>query len=556
MTSTADHPADLVLVGGRLFTGVHAHDEAGASALAVRDGRIVAVGGDAEVRRHVGPRTRVIALAGRTALPGFVDAHVHPVSAGLEQLRIDLTGLRGLDAYAARIRAWAADNPEAPWLLGGGWSLTDFSGGIPTAAALDALTDGRPAFLTNRDGHDAWVNAAALAAARIDASTPDPPGGRIARDPDGRPVGALHEAAMDLVTRLLPPDRPEEVELALANAQRQLHALGITAWQDASVDPATQAAYEALAGRGELTARVVAAMTWDSARPEAELAAQVDELVERRARTPVGRFRAGSVKIFADGIIETFTAAMLEPYLDADGRPTTNRGIAYLRPDHFGNVATALDARGFQVHVHAIGDRAVRDALDAFAVMRARNGPSDTRPHVAHLQVVHPDDVPRFAALGVTANAQAYWAVHEAQMDELTVPFLGPTRAALQYPWRSLLRAGAPFAMGSDWSVSTPDPLAQIEVAVTRVSDEDRGTAPFLPDERLELRDALGAFTAGSARVCHLDETGTLDVGRLADIAVLDRDLFDRGAGPIGGARVIGTFLEGVPVFEDPALGG
>lgn len=556
MTSTADHPADLVLVGGRLFTGVHAHDEAGASALAVRDGRIVAVGGDAEVRRHVGPRTRVIALAGRTALPGFVDAHVHPVSAGLEQLRIDLTGLRGLDAYAARIRAWAADNPEAPWLLGGGWSLTDFSGGIPTAAALDALTDGRPAFLTNRDGHDAWVNAAALAAARIDASTPDPPGGRIARDPDGRPVGALHEAAMDLVTRLLPPDRPEEVELALANAQRQLHALGITAWQDASVDPATQAAYEALAGRGELTARVVAAMTWGSARPEAELAAQVDELVERRARTPVGRFRAGSVKIFADGIIESFTAAMLEPYLDADRRPTTNRGIAYLRPDHFGNVATALDARGFQVHVHAIGDRAVRDALDAFAVMRARNGPSDTRPHVAHLQVVHPDDVPRFAALGVTANAQAYWAVHEAQMDELTIPFLGPERAAWQYPWRSLLRAGAPFAMGSDWSVSTPDPLAQVEVAVTRVSDKDRGAAPFLPDERLDLRDALAAFTAGSARVCHLDEAGALDVGRVADIAVLDRDLFDRGAGPIGAARVVGTFVAGSPVFEDPALGG
>jgi predicted amidohydrolase YtcJ len=549
-----DRAADLVLVGGRVFTADAARSWAGA--FAVRDGRIVAVGGDREVRRLVGPRTRVIELRGRTVTPGFVDAHTHPVSGGVEQLRIDLTGLRGLDAYHGRIRAWADANPDAPWLHGGGWSLPDFVSGIPTAAALDAMTGDRPAFLTNRDGHDAWVNTAALAAAGIDATTPDPPGGRISRDADGVPVGALHESAMDLVARLLPPDRPDELELGLRNAQRYFHSLGVTGWQDASVGPEMQAAYEAVAGRGELTARVVAAMTWDPARPEAELAAQVEELVARRARTPVGRFAATSVKIFADGIIETFTAAMLDPYLDRDGRATGDRGITYLAPARFADVASALDAQGFQVHVHAIGDRAVRDALDAFSAMRARNGWSDARPHIAHLQVVHPDDLPRFRSLGVTANAQAYWAVHEAQMDELTIPFLGPERAGWQYPWRSLLRHGATLAMGSDWSVSTPDPLAQIEVAVTRVSDEDRGASPFLPDERLSLADALAAFTAGSAHVCHLDDAGSIRPGALADFAVIDRDLFDRGAGPIGDARVVGTWVDGVAVYEDPALGG
>jgi predicted amidohydrolase YtcJ len=219
-------------------------------------------------------------------------------------------------------------------------------------------------------------------------------------------------------------------------------------------------------------------------------------------------------------------------------------------------VVTTLDARGFQVHVHAIGDRAVRDALDAVAAARMVNGWSGTRPHIAHLQVIHPDDLPRFRQLGVAANAQAYWSVHEPQMDELTVPLLGPERTAWQYPWRSLLRHGATLAMGSDWSVSTPDPLAQIEVAVNRVSDEDRGAAPFLPDERIHLADALAAFTAGSAFANHLDETGTLAPGRLADIAILDRDLFDRGAGAIGEARVLATFVEGAPAFEDPALPG
>jgi len=221
-----------------------------------------------------------------------------------------------------------------------------------------------------------------------------------------------------------------------------------------------------------------------------------------------------------------------------------------------------LDAEGLQPHFHAIGDQAVRDCLDAVAAARARNGPSDTRPHIAHIQVIHPDDVPRFAALGVTANAQPLWATHEAQMDVLTIPFLGPERTTWQYPFGSLLRTGARLAMGSDWSVSTPDPLEEMEVAVTRRipkgRDEPGTTAerdPFLPEEALSLKASIAAFTAGSAYVNHLDDTGSITVGKLADLAILDRDVLAPGAEPVSAARVIGTFVGGASVFEDPSLG-
>jgi predicted amidohydrolase YtcJ len=236
---------------------------------------------------------------------------------------------------------------------------------------------------------------------------------------------------------------------------------------------------------------------------------------------------------------------------------TDNRGKDFIDPEVLKQAVVRLDALGFQPHFHALGDRAVRQALDAVEASRLANGWSDTRPHLAHIQVVHPDDLPRFRRLGALANAQPLWAALEDQMTELTLPVLGPIVAARQYPFRSLRRHGATLVMGSDWSVSTPDPFAQMEVAVNRVSPEARGAGePFLPDERLELVDILTAATAGSAYAQHLDEAGVLAVGRLADIAILDRDLFDRGAGEIGDTRAVGTFVEGVAVFEDPALDG
>ncbi|MDQ6793898.1 MAG: amidohydrolase [Chloroflexota bacterium] len=542
--------AELVLTGGAVHTVDAGRSRA--RAVAIRGGRIAAVGDEQEIATHVGPRTRVVQLRGRMVVPGFQDAHIHPIGGGLNSMRCDLHGARGRDEYLALVEAYACANPDVPWILGDGWSMDDFPGGTPRREDLDAIVPDRPVLLPNRDGHGAWANSRALAVAGIDRTTADPSDGRIERDADGDPTGMLQEGAVDLVERHAPPATPEELEEALRRAQAQLHSLGITAWQDAIVHDEEFAAYAALAGRGELTARVVGALWWDRARGEE----QIEELIERRARGPIGRFAATSVKIMQDGILENFTGAMIDSYLDRGGNSTGNRGLSFVDPARLGGYVTRLDGEGFQVHFHAIGDRAVREALDAIEVARKANGPTDGRHHIAHIQVIHPADVPRFARLDVVANAQPYWACLEGQMENLTIPFLGPERTTWQYPFRSLLRAGAKLAMGSDWSVSTPNPLLEMEVAVTRVQNEHRGRkAPFLPNEALDLADALAAFTMGSAYVNHLDaETGSIEPGKLADIAVLDRDLFAAGAGPIGEAKVVLTLVEGVAVYEDADL--
>jgi predicted amidohydrolase YtcJ len=544
-------PADLVLSGGHVHTVDPAKPRA--EAVAVRGERIVALGSAAEIGELVGPRTRVVDLAGRLLLPGFQDAHVHPISSGVDGLHCDVREARGREAVLATIRDYVAAHPDDPWIVGSGWYMADFENGTPRREDLDAIVADRPAFFPNKDGHSTWVNTKALELAGIDRATPDPDDGRIERDPDGTPTGTLHEGAADEVERLMPEITAETMAEGLRIAQSYLHSLGITAWQDAIVRPEDQAVYRAAAEADWLTARVEAAMWWDRLRGDD----QVDELIERSRTGSVGRLRVNSVKLMQDGVLETFTGAMIDPYLGADGTPTANRGISFIDPVRLRGWVTRLDAAGLQPHFHAIGDRAVRECLDAVQAARSANGPSDTRPHIAHIQVIHPDDVPRFAALGVVANAQPYWAMHEGQMDTLTIPFLGPERATWQYPFRSLLAAGARLGMGSDWSVSTPNPLLEIEVAVTRVSDESRGVrGPFLPEQALTFDEAIRAFTAGSAYVNHLDaDTGTIEVGKLADLTVIDRDLFAPDAGPIGDGRVLGTFVGGAVVFEDPALG-
>lgn len=550
MSATPQQPADLVLSGGRIATMDAARSWA--SALAVRDGRIVGVGSDPDIAPFAGASTRVIELRGRTVTPGFQDAHVHPVHGGLARLRCWLHDSRGREAYLATIAEYARTHPDEAWIRGGGWYMDDFPGGTPTREDLDAIVPDRPVFLTNRDGHGAWVNTRALEIGGVTAATTDPADGRIERDAEGRPSGTLHEGAMDLVERFEPDDTPADLEEALRLGQAYLHSLGITAWQDAIIRPeAEERAYVALASRGELTGRVVGAMWWERDRG----AEQIEEFVERRRATSMGRYQATSVKLMMDGVLENFTGAMLEPYGNGHGGTTDNRGLLQIDPGGLASWLPQLDALGFQAHFHAIGDGAVRASLDAVAAARAQNGPSDTRPHIAHIQVIHPDDIGRFRELGVIANAQPYWACYEGQMDNLTIPFLGD-RWRWQYPFRSLRAAGAVLAMGSDWSVSTANPLLEMEVAVERIADESRGVRePFLPDERLDLIDALAAFTAGSAYANHLEaETGTLEVGKAADLAILDRDLFDRGAGAIGEARVVGTFVDGAPVYEDAGL--
>ncbi|MEU8755884.1 amidohydrolase [Streptomyces chartreusis] len=537
--------ADLLFTGGPVLTP----EGRTATAVAVTGDRITAVGRE-EVHDLAGARTEVVDLAGRLLLPGFQDAHVHPVPAGLELTQCDLTGTRTADETLAAVRAYADAHPGREWITGGGWSMEAFEGGTPTKELLDSVVPDRPVYLPNRDHHGAWVNSRALALAGITRDTPDPADGRIERDASGEPSGTLQEGAMQLVGRLTPPATQADRVAALLHAQRHLHALGITAWQDALVgdflgmdNPAQ--AYLAAARDGSLTARVVGALWWDRERGSE----QIPELAERREALSHGRFRATSVKLMLDGVAETGTAALVDPYLDKCGCATANRGTSFIDPEQLPKYVTELDALGFQCHFHALGDRAVRDALDAIEAARAANGPSDTRPHLAHLQVIQPADVPRFARLGAIANIQPLWAAHEPQMDELTIPFLGPERAAWQYPFGALLRSGARLAAGSDWPVSSPDPMHGIHVAVNRVAPDSDGSPVFLPGERIGLAEALAAYTAGSAHVNHLDDTGEVRAGALADLVVLNRDPFDGPTEAIAQTRVARTYVGGAQVY-------
>jgi predicted amidohydrolase YtcJ len=557
-TMSANGHADLVFTNGDVYT-VDAV-RSWARAVAVKDGRIALVGTDDDVREAIGPGTEVIDLRGRMLLPGFQDAHVHPVLGGLDLLQCGLHDAGSLPEYERIIRAYAQSHPDAPWILGGGWSMDVFSHGTPTKDVLDRLVPDRPAFLPNRDGHGAWVNTRALEIAGIGRDTPDPADGRIERDAGGEPSGTLHEGAMTLVSDLAPTPTDQEMYAGLTAGQGYMHALGITAWQDAIVEATGNAnnfdPYLRAGASGDLTARVVGALWWDRHRG----LEQIEDLVALRERGSAGRFAATSVKIMQDGVCENFTAAVLEPYLDGHGHPTDNRGISFVEPELLNEAVTQLDALGFQVHFHSLAERAVREALDAIEAARATNGRNDLRHHLAHIQVVHPDDIPRFRELDVVANAQPLWAAHEGQMDELTIPFLGHPRATWQYPFASLARSGAVLAMGSDWSVSTADPLQEIHVAVNRQMPADypyrvENREVFIPEERLDLAAAIAGFTMGTAYVNHLeDRTGSIEVGKWADLAVVDRNVFAHPAAEIGSAAVELTFVEGERVYASPSF--
>lgn len=542
--------ADTVFAGGAVFTANAVRGTA--SAVAVSGDRIVAVGHD-DVRELIGPKTEVVDLAGRMLVPGFQDSHVHPVWGGLDMLRCDLGDLLTRTDYLARIGEYAAAHPELEWVLGGGWSMSGFPGGTPLASDLDTVVPDRPAFLPNRDGHGAWVNSRALELAGVTKDTPDPADGRIERDPDGNPSGTLHEGAMALVNRLLPRTEDATLVEALQVGQSYLHSFGITGWQDAIIGFYGDAgdagpAYRTASEQGLLTGRVVGAIWWDRARG----VEQIPELVAKREAYSHGGFAATSIKIMQDGVAENFTAAMIDPYLDGHGHPTINDGISFVPPEVLAEAAPALDALGFQLHFHAIGDRAVRESLDAVEAAIAANGRNDHRHHIAHIQVVHPEDVHRFRELGVTANMQSLWAALEPQMVELTLPFLGEPRSSWQYPFGDLLRSGATLAAGSDWSVSTPNPLAAIHVAVNRRSAPDYSEGDyeeFLPEQAIDLGTSITAYTAGSAFVNHLDDCGTIAVGKLADLVVLDRDPFTHPAAEIGLTRVMQTFVGGKRVY-------
>jgi predicted amidohydrolase YtcJ len=542
-----DHGPDLLLRGAPVYDAGRWSGDC----LLVSGGRIAARGTYDDVAPLVGPATEELDLTGSWLLPAFHDAHVHPVSAGMEMVQCDLTGEETVDGYLRRVAKYAEQNPDRPWITGGGWSMGSFPRGVPSAALLDRICPDRPVYLPNRDHHSAWVNSRALELAGITSATPDPVDGRIERDASGSPVGALHEGAMALVGSLVPPPGEDELLQGLLTAQEFLHSLGIVGWQDALVGEGlgmrdALPTYLRATHEGLLTATVVGALWWDRERG----LEQVDDLVARRRQAHEAGFRATSVKIMQDGVCETLTAAVLEPYLDASGNPSHQHGLSFIEPAALKEYVARLDALDFQVHVHALGDRAVRDSLDAVEHAVERNGRRGNRHHLAHLQIVHPDDVPRFAELDVVANVQPLWACLDEEMTELTLPFLAPSARERQYVFRSLLAAGARLAFGSDWPVSTPDPFACMHVAVNRREPGAAAAEPLLPQEGLTVVEALHAATAGSAYVNGLEaSSGALEVGRSADVVAVDRDVL---AVPLEGLHEVSvrhTFARGVHVF-------
>ena len=539
--------ADHVFHSGRIFDGHDLHPTA--TAVAVEGDRVVAVGTDEQVRPLATSATESVDLAGRLLHPGFTDAHVHAVQAGVERLGCDLSETEGEPATLAAVAAYAGGSDQ-PWIVGGGWSMADYPGGTPSAATLDrigAIGD-RPTFLVNRDHHGAWVNSAALRLAGIDAHTPDPADGRIERDAEGRPTGTLHEGAMDLVGRLRPPTTNADLLAGLVEAQRVLHGFGITGWQEAIIGdyaatPDVMPAYLQAIDEGLLTGRVVGALWWPRDVEDVEQA--VSSLAAVRAAHPSGPFRPTSVKIMIDGVPENRTAAMKDPYLTECTCGGDERGIAYFDTDLLHRSVVALDAAGFDVHMHAIGDRAVASGLDAVERARQANGRSNGRHHLAHVQIVDPVDIPRFAALGVSANLQALWAANDPQMVSLTKPLLGPERSSWQYPFASFAQHGTHLAMGSDWPVSTPDPWAAIHVAVCRREPGLADQEPLVAEQALTLTQALRAYTAGSAWINRNDQGGRIRPGALADLAVCGADPFTLNATELHTARTDLTMVGG-----------
>jgi len=538
--------AELALRNGAVYTLDGARSWA--QAVAIGRGRIVYVGTDAGLAAYVGARTRVVDLHGRMLLPGFQDAHIHPISSGIQANTCDLSDLKTADEYIDAVRKYAAAHPHEAWVTGNGWLMSAFGpGGRARRELLDAAVPDRPVYLSSVDGHTVWVNSRALELAHITAATPDPPDGHIDRDPQTHePLGTLQEGASAAVDAVLPPPTAAQRIAGLEYAVRLLNGYGITAIQDANVSEEDLKTYRALEQRGALSLRVVAAQWWERTAGLEQIARF--ERLRREYRSAL--IDPGTVKIMQDSSVENYTALLLEPYhIPGDGR-----GFPMVEPQLLKEAVTRLDAAGFQVHFHTIGDGAVRQALDAIAAARTSNGDLGHRHHLAHLELIDPADVPRFRELGAAANFQPLWAYADDYVTQLTIPFLGPERSARLYAIGSLYRSGAVVAFGSDWSVSSANPLEELQVAVTRMDPAGGSTEPFLPQERIALPEALAAFTINAAWVNRLEkDTGSIEVGKRADLVVLDRNLFAIPMTEIAHTRALVTLFGGRVVHGDLA---
>jgi len=549
--SLAPEPADIVLQNGGIYT-VDA-ERSWAEAAAVRADEIIAVGTNADVENLIGPATRVVDLTGQMALPGFHDAHVHALEGGHSLVGCSLVGATEQFVFTAEetlafIRDCASTNDDE-WLVVFNFDLALFPAEGPHKSLLDEIESGRPVYVSGWDGHSAWVNSRALELAGITADTPDPPLGVIERDPvNGEPTGTLRESAMDLLRKFIPAPTAQQNVAALEAALAAMHEVGITSYINVEYTGDDWQAHRALDRSGRLKARVLSSLTYRvmATYPEDEF----EQILQERLAYDSERIAFDSIKLFLDGVLEGETAALLEPYEGmGDYRGTLN-----FQPDELAELATRFDAEGLTLHLHAIGDRAVRAGLDAMEAARERNGTTGNRPHIVHLQLVHPDDIPRFASLGVAATFQAHWAYPDSWIKELNLPVVGQARVDRMYPIGSIHRSGGRIVGGSDWDTSSIDPLDAIETAVRREDPWEQDPGVLNASEQVDLATMIDAYTIEAAWLMnHEDQVGSIEVSKRADLVVLDRNLFEIPAADINETRVLMTLFDGEVIYEAPA---
>ena len=544
--------ADLILHNATIYT-VNP-DQPWASAVAIKDGQIIYVGDDQGVQELVDSETQTLNLHGRMMLPGFHDIHVHPVESGVLYQQCVLFDIRGVPKLLDKVKECALANPDDEWIVGGGWTLDNFiPTGLPDKKLLDDIVPDRPVSLKSSDGHSLWVNSKALEFAGIDATTPDPENGRIDRYPNSNePSGSVQEdSAIMLVADHEPPLTSDDLVNGLKYSRDLFHSYGITGIQDAllKLEPGDGYygldAYNQLDARDELNLHVVAALFWENTVP---LTQQLPKFLHARKQQPTdGNVKATAIKIWQDGVIEAQTAALLEPYSD---RSDGFRGDLQNPPDDLNKAVIALDAANFQIHFHAIGDRAIRVSLDALEHAQKANGNRDSRHHLSHIQLFDPGDIPRFADLNVVANFQPLWAIQDSYITDLTWPRLGEERSKWLYPIGTMQRSGARVGFGSDWYVTSVNPLDGIETAVTRLDPNGLTDVPLGVGEEITLAEAIENYTINGAYVNFLDDqAGSIEAGKQADLVILDKNLFAIPSHEINETRVVATLFAGCLVY-------
>lgn len=537
--------SDLIITSARIYTVNE--KQPWAEAMAIRGDTIVAVGTKSEVEQFRGPETKTLDAHGKLVLPGFSDCHIHFMSGSLGLTRVDLNGASSVAEIQSRVKQYADAHPNESWIQGMGWTYPTFKpSGLPDKKFLDEVVPDRPVYLVAFDGHSAWANSKALALAGIDRKTPDPPNGKIVRNEKGEATGALKEAAGDLIEAKLPtPTRAQRLE-ALRLGIREANKVGLVRVHSAGGDFEYLDLFDELRKNNELTLRFYVAYFLNPPGLTPAINEQIDTA---RRRYNDAWISGGVIKTMLDGVVEAHTAAMLAPYTD----DPSQSGKLFWDPVKYKTTIADLDRRGYQIFTHAIGDKAVRLALDAYQNAAAVNQTKDARPRIEHIETISAQDIDRFGKVGVVASMQPLHSYPDEDTLSIWARNIGPERAKRPWVWRSIEEKGGALAFGSDWPVVTLNPWRGVQTAVTRQTEEGEPAGGFVPQQRLSLQDTIRAYTLGAAFAARRDKTeGSIEPGKLADFIVLDRDLFRIEPSDIGKTEVLLTVVGGTTVYEAP----